>query len=96
VDLEVVAETLALSYWQLQVRKLYDPIDADTEIAKMEEKIRRVLSRGPISERELRQKTNADRTGLWVFSNALKNLQNSKEISLSINNRKWMRRTDDA
>jgi hypothetical protein len=41
---------IKLCDWQLAVRKLHDLIDADNKIAKMEEKIRRVLSNGPKKE----------------------------------------------
>ena len=60
---------------------LYDPIDADGKVAKLEEKIRRNLkTRGPLSERDVRRYTNADKDGLWAFSIALQNLRRAGDI----------------
>jgi hypothetical protein len=80
VDEQITRKVIALCDWQLEVRKLHDPIDADNKMAKMEEKIRRQLAGGPLSERDLRRKTNADRCGLWIFQTARDNLRKSKEI----------------
>ena len=41
--------------WQLAMRKLYDPIDADNEVAKMEERIRRNLRTRAMSIRDLKR-----------------------------------------
>ena len=71
---------MSLCDWQLLVRSLYDPIDADNGIAKMEEKIRRQLAMGPKTERQLKQNTNAHRSGIWFFETARKNLERAKEI----------------
>lgn len=79
----VVDEAIKLIEYQLHVRKLYDPIDADNAHAKMEEKIRRVLSTNApraLTRTELTQKTNAHRSGLWLFDMALNNLLKSQEI----------------
>jgi hypothetical protein len=81
VDVETVRKVLALCDWQLQVRSLYDPIDADNKIAKMEESIRRVLRTGPMTERVLKQRVNANRSGLWTFHTAKVNLEKAKEIN---------------
>jgi hypothetical protein len=64
IDGDTIIKAIDLCDWQLSVRKIYDPIDADTNIAKMEERIRRQLARGPKSDRELKQYTNANREGL--------------------------------
>jgi hypothetical protein len=67
--------------YELAVRRLYDPIDADNAIARLEESIRRVLSTyGPLTERELKQRVNYQRVGVWVFNQALDNLLRSKEV----------------
>ena len=67
--------------YELAVRRLYDPIDADNAIARMEERIRRVLStHGPLTERDLKKRTNYQRAGVWVFNQALDNLLKSKEV----------------
>jgi hypothetical protein len=81
VDLETVRKVTQLCDWQLQIRKLYDPIDSDNAIAKMEEKIRRNLGdKGPLKEWQLKQVTQANRAGLFVFNNAIKNLRGAHEI----------------
>jgi hypothetical protein len=81
IDLETVKTTTTILDYELSVRLLTDPIDADSTIAKLEEKIRRVLTKGPLAPRPLQQAVHAHRTGLWAFSSALNNLQNvSKEV----------------
>jgi hypothetical protein len=71
---------VVLCKWQLNVRRLYDPIDAENKMAEMEEKIRRVLRSGPKTERELKQRTNYTRVGIWFFEKAKENLKRNKEI----------------
>lgn len=78
-----------LCNWQLKVRKIHDPIDADNKIAKMEEKMRRQLSSGSKKERVLKQHVNANRSGIWVFDTAKKNLVRAKEIALSRKSNEW-------
>jgi hypothetical protein len=81
VDLEVVRNVIAILDYELSVRAVYDPIDADNAIAKMEINIRRQLQRrGALRDRELRKYTNAHRSGDWCFRTALKNLQGAGEV----------------
>jgi hypothetical protein len=62
VDAEVVGCVVAILDYELRLRMLTDPIDADDRIAKLEEKIRRSLrAHGPLTRRELRQRVHADR-----------------------------------
>lgn len=79
VSRETVEAVTQLLDYELQVRKLYDPINADNKVAKMEENIRRVLSTRSngdfLTERFLKQYTHANRCGLWFFGVALSNLQ---------------------
>jgi hypothetical protein len=86
VDMDTVKQALAICDWQLEVRQVHDPIDADNATAKMEEKIRRVLGRGPRTDRELKQYVHAKKAGLWVYGRAKKNLLNANEIQ-------WNKRT---
>lgn len=73
VDEETVQKILMLCNWQLEIRRLHDPIDADNEVARMEEKIRRVLiARGPLTNRELRQYTNTRKEGICCFKRPFK------------------------
>ncbi|MGO8942110.1 MAG: hypothetical protein ACLQJ7_00340 [Syntrophobacteraceae bacterium] len=89
VDEEIINKATALCDWQLEVRKLHDPIDADNKMAKMEGNIRRHLAGGPLSERDLRRKTNADRCGLWIFQTARDNLRKSSEICADSKTGTW-------
>jgi len=67
VDFETVLKATILCDWQLQVRKLHDPIDADNAVAKME-------------EWELKRATGYKRDGLHIFNMALKNLMEAGEV----------------
>lgn len=82
IDLEIVKKAIALCNWQLKVRHLYDPIDADNTIAEMEERIRRYLKQGKLTQRQLKQKLQRiiKRTGIYYFTKALTNLQMAKDI----------------
>uniref|UniRef100_A0A6M3LDK6 DUF3987 domain-containing protein n=1 Tax=viral metagenome TaxID=1070528 RepID=A0A6M3LDK6_9ZZZZ len=90
IDAEIVSNAIELVDWQLLMRQAYDPIDADNASAKMEEKIRRTLdNKGPLTDRELKQWSNAHRSGLWLYSIAMGNLRREKEIVLDRKSQKW-------
>jgi hypothetical protein len=75
IDAETVSTVTAILDYELAVRILTDPIDADSTISKLEEGVRRVLrTRGPLGERDLRRHTHADRSGMWAFKSAVRNL----------------------
>lgn len=81
VDAETVLKVTGLCDHQFKVRQLHDPVDADNETAKLEEKIRRVLTaRGPLSERDLKRFIHASQKGLWVYNSAKQNLQRAGEL----------------
>jgi hypothetical protein len=81
IDSEVMDTLLAILDYEVKIRQLTDPIDADNAIAAMEEKIRRVLSaKGPRKPRELRRDTHANRAGLWIFDTAITNLKSAARI----------------
>lgn len=82
IDLEIVEKAITLCNWQLKVRQLYDPIDADNTIAQMEERIRRYLNQGRLTQRQLKQKLQRTikRTGTYYFTKAITNLQTAKDI----------------
>jgi hypothetical protein len=86
---EIVTKAVALCDWQKEMRQQHDPVDADSIAAKLEEKIRRVLVKGPKSDRELKRYTNAHRSGLWFFDAAKKNLTTNKEITWDKKVSKW-------
>jgi hypothetical protein len=81
IDAETVGTVTSILNYELEVRTLTDPIDADSTISKLEEKIRRVLkTKGPQKERDLRRNTHADRAGLWAFNSAMENLRKAGDI----------------
>src|SRR5262249_25905650 len=61
----VVDEAIKLIDYQLAVRKLYDPIDADNAHAKMEEKIRRYLRAAAPRFVSNRAKAIHERSSRW-------------------------------
>jgi len=89
VDEQTVQDVLDLMNWQLEARRLHDPIDADSAVAKTEEKIRRVLKAGPRPDRDLKRAVHYNRIGTWVFSNAVKNLTQSGEVSFDKTAKAW-------
>ena len=81
VDLETVEKVIALIEWQHTVRSVYDPIDAEGIIARMEEKIRRaMISKPEWSKRDLQRKVNYNKDGFWVWDKAIENLKKNEEI----------------
>jgi hypothetical protein len=104
IDENIVNNAIELMDWEFEMRQLYDPIDADNTIAKMEEKIRRALSRKDkqtgkaitgLSDRKLKQTTNANRTGLYFYALGLKNLQKAEEIAFDGKTRLWSSVSDN-
>ena len=89
IDETTVENTIQLMDWQLAVRKRFDPIDSDNAVAGLEEKVRRVLSSGPKTDKEIKQSTNANRVGLWFYSMAIKNLSGSDEIKRNKKTKRW-------
>lgn len=82
IDTETVQSLLEILNYELYVRQLTDPIDADNNIARLEERIRRaVRARGPLSQRDLQRYTSAHRSGLWAFDQAISNLKRAGQIS---------------
>lgn len=90
VDEEIVNAVVALLDYELAVRKLLDPIDAENAIARMEERIRRALQRGRMKKRTLAQWVHAHRVGTWVFNTALKNLLREGEIDSKGGREFWL------
>jgi hypothetical protein len=83
IDLPTVDATLAILDYELKIRLLTDPIDAENVVARLEEKIRRTLAaKGPLSHRQLLQFTNANRSGLWAYETAVANLKHHGQIHL--------------
>ena len=89
IDAEIIQDAIALCDWQLEVRKLFDPIDADSTIARVEELIRRNLKRQPLTDRELKRATHYERYGTWIFDKALKGLHGAHEVAWDKKSSKW-------
>ena len=82
VDLAIMEKVIALCDWQYRVRRRFDPIDADSTMARTEEKIRRILESGPKNKREIERAVHANRIGNWIFETSLKNLLKADQIKL--------------
>ena len=84
IDDEIAKRTIDLVEWQLEMRKIYSPIDADGIVAQMEEKIRRQLmkdkNRDGVRERDLKNLVHYTRTGIENFERAMTNLKRTGEI----------------
>ena len=89
IDIDIVQKVCKLMRWQLAVRKEYDPVDCDNKMAGMEEKIRRALLNGPLSESKLKRAVHYSRLGLWFYNKAVGNLQGSKEIVYNKDSKLW-------
>jgi hypothetical protein len=89
IDLSIVRKVIKLMDWQLAIRKLHDPIDADNQMAKTEEKIRRVLGTGNQSDRNLQRAVHAQRIGIWFYKTAIKNLTEESEIKFNKSTKCW-------
>jgi hypothetical protein len=81
IDVQTVQTVGKILDYELKVRTLTDPIDADSIIAKLEESIRRNLTaKSKLTKNQLRRACNADRCGIWAFDQALKNLLSAGDI----------------
>lgn len=81
VSADTVRRVCALLDHQLALRQQFDPIDAETNVAKMEEAIRRVLrTKGPLNKRDLRRFVHESRYGLWTFEQALSNVKQAGDV----------------
>jgi len=93
VDEETARKVIALCDHQYRVRQLHDPVDADNEVAKMEEKIRRALrAKGELGEWSLKKILHTERTGLWAYTAAMKNLHNARELGFNKTDRRYFLR----
>jgi hypothetical protein len=80
VDEQVVWSVIAMCDHQLEVRKALDPIDADNQLAALEQKTQRVLARGPLGKSELKRAVNYARVGLGPYTQALRNLTENGHV----------------
>lgn len=88
VDEAVMTAVLTLLKYQLDARRECDPVNAENQIAALEERIRRLLARGALRGRDLKKKLHIERVGIWYWTTAIDNLRNkSREVQ-------WDRNTD--
>lgn len=91
---EIAEKTVALLDYQLAARRFADPIDADNYLAKVEEKIRRLLTNGPLQKRDLEKHGHKHRVGSWLWSMAIKNLTTAEEIDFDSKSKIYRRLAD--
>ncbi len=87
VDAEIVTAVVVLLKYQLEARRECDPVDAENTVAMLEERIRRVLTRGAMTGRDLKRKLHPERFGLWMWNTAIDNLRRNGEL-------RWDRKKD--
>jgi hypothetical protein len=80
VPVSIVEDVVRMLDWQLEARRDNDPIDSETKAALIEEKIRRVLGRGPQTKSQLFKLTNGRRYGVTLFQRALEALVSAGEV----------------
>lgn len=80
VTLDIAKQTIELLRYQVNARRLADPIDADTKIAKLEENVRRALEDNNMTKAQLAQRCNRRRVGIFIWNKALDNLIKSGEV----------------
>lgn len=90
VTAEIAEKVVSLLQWQHDIRRECDPVDAETNIAKMEEMIRRKLAGSPLEQRELQRKVNYNRHGIYCWRTAVDNLLRAKELSIDRKTRVFM------
>lgn len=82
IDADIMARVLSLLRYQFEIRRETDPVDADSLVATLEEKIRRALARGPLRRTTLQRKVHYSRAGVWAWEQAVKNLQRVGELDV--------------
>ncbi|MFH1334896.1 MAG: DUF3987 domain-containing protein [Candidatus Zixiibacteriota bacterium] len=80
ITADIISRVVTLLQWQLNIRRELSPIDAEGAIARMEEQVRRILSRGALPKRELQRRVNYQRAGLFTWNQALRNLTQAGEV----------------
>jgi hypothetical protein len=90
VDRTVMDAVLGMVRYQLDARREVDPVDAEGTIATMEEKIRRALARGSLTERDLKRRVHYNRVGIWAWETALGNLIRTGEVARNREGFYWL------
>jgi primase-like protein/uncharacterized protein DUF3987 len=81
IDEDLVDRVILLLRYQLDVRREYDPVDAENTIAAMEQKMRRTLKPGAVKGRDLKKRTHYERVGTWIWKTAIDNLIHAGEVA---------------
>lgn len=66
IDAGISQKVVALLAYQLEARRQADPIDADNAVARLEEKVRRLLGPAPLGKRDLERRGHKTRVGSWT------------------------------
>jgi len=77
---DITRKVVSLLKWQLETRRECDPVDAENNIAKMEEMIRRALAREPLEQRELQRRVHYNRYGIFAWKSGIDNLCRTREV----------------
>ena len=93
IDRSLVEAVIAFLDYEYHIRRDLDPVDAENAIARLERLILRNLGKGRMSDSRLRDRCHAQRTGLWAFDQALKNVKGrgwvvSKKVGRGLNH--WL------
>jgi hypothetical protein len=82
VDLETVEKVITILNYEYDIRKMVDPIDADTKVAELEQRLRRIIeSNGQgINLRDLQRAVHYERYGIFIFNSAKNNLLRAQEM----------------
>jgi Protein of unknown function (DUF3987) len=81
IDLDTVRRVTAILDYELDVRTVTDPLDADNLIASLEQRIIKQLeTRGPLWRNQLWKYVNGSRAGVWFFERAIANLKAAEHI----------------
>jgi len=92
---DIAERVILLLEWQREVRKEYDPIDAEGKIAKLEQLIRKALSKGPLDKRTLQHQLHYERFGLSAWNTAIKNLEDAGEIAYYPKNKLYEKKQEN-
>ena len=89
VNIGMVNDVCELCNWQLIVRKLYAPFDADTQLAKLELKLIKRLELHDHTDREFKKIVKPEKYGFGVYNRALKNLVEARVIEKYKSGKTW-------
>ena len=79
IESELVERVIKGVNLEMKVREQYQPFGAETKLVKVEESIRRQLTKhGPLSKKELQINIHYTRYGITLFQRALDNLMKAK------------------